>query len=104
MLAFIYCLLAGLVRRLVCCLQLADNFYPPPQSSNSHPLPTAPLTNQVSADTADGWDDEWDDDETISSYSGGDQPETGTLASLPGRETNSLGIVRSGTVRKSMNR
>lgn len=85
-------------------VELADNFYPPSQSSNSHPLPTAQLTNQVSADTADGWDDEWDDDETVSSYSGGDQPETGTLASLPRRETNSSGIVRSGTVRKSMNR
>jgi len=61
------------------------------------------LNNQGSIDTADGWDDDWDDDETVSSYSGGDQ-ETGTVASLPRRDTNSSGIVRTGTVRKSMNR
>lgn len=52
-------------------------------------------------DTADGWEDEWDDDETVSNYSGGDQEST--VSSLPRRHTNS-GMVRTGTVRKSMNR
>lgn len=75
--------------------------YSPPQSNNFHPLPSAPLHNQASVDTADGWDDDWDDDETVSSYSGGDQEST--ISSLPRRDTNS-GIVRTGTVRKSMNR
>ena len=83
-------------------LQLVDYPYVPPPSNNFHPLPTAPLANQGSVDTADGWDDDWDDDETVSSYSG-DQ-ETGTVASLPRRDTNSSGITRTGTVRKSMNR
>ena len=87
---------------LYCLLQLADYSYPPPQSNNFRPLPSAPLHNQDSVDTADGWDDEWDDDETVSSYSGGDQ-ESGTISSLPRRD-NSSGIVRTGTVRKSMNR
>ncbi|KAJ7392101.1 Sorting nexin-9 [Desmophyllum pertusum] len=79
--------------------------YSPPQSNNFHPLPipTAPLHNQVSVDTADGWDDEWDDDETVSSYSGGDHEST--ISALPTRrDTNSSGIVRTGTVRKSINR
>lgn len=84
-------------------VELVDYSYPPAQSSNFRPLPSAPLNNQGSIDTADGWDDDWDDDETVSSYSGGDQ-ETGTVASLPRRDTNSSGIVRTGTVRKSMNR
>lgn len=59
------------------------------------------MPNQGSIDTADGWDDDWDDDETVSSYSGGDQEST--ISSLPRRDTNS-GMVRTGTVRKSMNR
>ena len=80
-------------------LQLAD--YSPPESNHFHPLPSAPLPNQGSLDAADGWDDDWDDEETVSSYSGGDQEST--ISSLPRRDTNS-GIVRTGTVRKSMNR
>lgn len=82
-----------------CFLQLAD--YSPPESNNFRPLPSAPLHNQGSLDAADGWDDDWDDDETVSSYSGGDQEST--VSSLPRRDINS-GIVRTGTVRKSMNR
>ena len=65
--------------------------YAPPPSNDFHPLPTAPLPNQGSVDTADGSDDNWDDDETVSSDSGDE-------------ETGTLGITRTGTVRKSMNR
>lgn len=84
-------------------VELADYSYPPPQPNNFRPLPQ-PLNNQVSVDTADGWDDDWDDDETVSSYSEGDRQEMGnTVSSLPRRDTNS-GMVRTGTVRKSMNR
>lgn len=80
-------------------VELAE--YPAPQSDNLRPLPSAPLYNQGSVDGADGWDDDWDDDETVSNYSGGDQEST--ISSLPRRGTNS-GMVRTGTVRKSMNR
>lgn len=84
-------------------VEIADySNQPPPQSNNFHPLPSAPLNNQGSIDTADGWDDDWDDDETVSSYNG-EQESENTLSSLPRRNTNS-GISRSGTVRKSMNR
>lgn len=75
--------------------------YPAPPFNDLHPIPSAPLHNQGSVDTADGWEDEWDDDETVSNYSGGDQEST--VSSLPRRHTNS-GMVRTGTVRKSMNR
>lgn len=81
-------------------VELVD--HAPLQPNNFRPLPSGPVPNQGTFDTADGWDDDWDDDdETVSSYSGGDQEST--ISSLPRRGTNS-GIVRTGTVRKSMNR
>ena len=86
-------------------LQLVDNNSYPPVQQNSYPPPpiiNAPLPNQGSVDGADGWDDDWDDEETVSSYS--EDQESGTVASLPRRDTGSSGITRTGTVRKSMNR
>ena len=84
-------------------LQLAEDYSYPPVHQNSALPPTiniAPLNNQGSIDGADGWDDDWDDE---GSSHNGDQ-ETGTVASIPRRNTGSSAITRTGTVRKSMNR
>ena len=86
-------------------MQLAEDHSYPPVHQNSALPPTiniAPLNNQGSIDGADGWDDDWDDEENGSSHNG-DQ-ETGTVASIPRRNTGSSAITRTGTVRKSMNR
>jgi hypothetical protein len=63
-------------------------------------VPSAPAYNTPSPenDEGEGWDDEWDED-TASSYSGGDSQ----VSSMPRRDTGST-IQRSGTVRKSINR
>lgn len=86
-------------------VELAEDYSYPPVHQNSAPPPTiniAPLNNQGSIDGADGWDDDWDDEENGSSHNG-DQ-ETGTVASVSRRNTGSSAITRTGTVRKSMNR
>ncbi|XP_068725704.1 sorting nexin-33-like isoform X1 [Montipora capricornis] len=86
-------------------VELVDNNSYPPVQQNSYPPPpiiNAPLPNQGSVDGADGWDDDWDDEETVSTYS--EDQESGTVASLPRRDTGSSGITRTGTIRKSMNR
>lgn len=86
-------------------VELVEDYSYPPVHQNSAPPPTiniAPLNNQGSIDGADGWDDDWDDEENGSSHNG-DQ-ETGTVASVSRRNTGSSAITRTGTVRKSMNR
>jgi len=75
----------------------------PPPMAPPIAQPMAHPTNQYRADSqdqddADGWDDDWDDND--SSYSGGDA-QTSTMRE---RRDTASSIQRSGTVRKSMNR
>ncbi|XP_031572119.1 sorting nexin lst-4-like [Actinia tenebrosa] len=85
---------------------------PPPPPTMMHPpvmpalVPSAPSapaaqnyhTSSPENDDGEGWDDDWDED-TGSSYSGGDSQ----VSSMPRRDTASS-IQRTGTVRKSINR
>ena len=82
--------------------QEAQNVVPPfiDPPSNPQSIPYQSHASYNDDGGADGWGDDFDDDETASSYSGDRESQT---ASLPRRDTIS-GIQRSGTVRKSIYR